>query len=123
MGKSYTYNCIGCCAPKNGRERAYFAMNRLEMEQITKKAREQDGEIITYWYAQTKKGEQILGGRDTVYVGELKPARGIVTCEVCDGIGCYVCNDSGITHKGHYKNWADWQIEMFKKEVEEKRKT
>jgi len=121
MGKSYTYNCIGVCHKRAGKYAVYFAMNRLDMAQITKKASEHDGETISYWYAQTKKGEQILGGRAQVFVSELKPVRGLVTCEVCNGIGCPVCNNSGITHKGHYEKWSSWQIDMFRAEAKQKR--
>ena len=127
MGKSCTIHCIGLGQEQpDGSRQAYYAMNRLEIMQQTVKARKYDNNEIAYWYSQTRTGDKVLGNNDEYSVGgtvdanTIPKAKNVVPCEVCEGAGCYICNDSGITKKGHYKNWQDWQIADIKKGLLEK---
>ena len=126
MGRSYTYNCIGEGQNRSTEEDTvshylYMAMSRLEIMQETKKAARHGDEIVC-WYAQTRTGERILGGREMV-VGESRVAaipacKGAITCPVCNGQGkCPVCNFSGITTAKILNTYRPWQLEEMRREA------
>lgn len=123
MGRSITIHCLGHSRERQDRSRRIFcAMSRLEIMQETEKAK-REGIEIEYWTSQTKTGDRILGWNDDLlfngYVNAecIPKARNVVVCEVCKGVGCVICNRSGITYKGHYKHWQDWQIDNIKNQL------
>lgn len=134
---SETINIIGLgkYSHEQGGRRVYHAMNKTEMLQEKVKAERDDGETISFWYAQTKAGQRILNAFEP-YQGvpdsEIKHVK-LVECPICQGQGrkrlengpglpmyrgCVVCNSSGLTRSGHWKKWQDWQLEEMRKEFQ-----
>jgi hypothetical protein len=110
MGKSITVHVLGYTANSG----LYCCMNRLEMRQAMARA-ERLGEKIIEWASQTKVGERILGGdcwRVTSEIISLLPK--VVSCPICDGGGCIVCNWSGVTTPGYWHKWDNWQLRQIR---------
>jgi len=138
VGKSITINVIGSTEPEKISEtesRCYqcHAMNKLEMKQKKIKM-ERKGYKITNWVAQTKQGCKMIGSYDTWE--EIKDNQinhvPTVKCPICNGQGvkvlipgdvplvnfCVICNGSGVTRKGYWNKWQQWQLDNIKKEFE-----
>ena len=113
MGKSYTVHCVG--VPLG------LAMSRLEIVQEERKAASQ-GRQISYWYAQTKTGERILGDTGPIPLERIPNLPKVVICPICEGDGsngryvCPVCNSSGVTRPGHERQWQQWQLDHMREE-------
>ncbi len=104
MGRSETIHCIG--QGKNGN--LEYGMTKLEVYQKTLLYSN-----IEYWYTQTEKGFQILGG-DTVFREAIlnNPPKGIIDC-ICQ-VSCPLCRGSRKTTKREMSYYREWQIEEFK---------
>jgi hypothetical protein len=109
MGRSFTYHVIGYSRPEGAREYVYPAMNRLEMEQETRKAFIRDGRVIVRWEAQTRTGTRILGGKEIIPATDAPKVK-TVQCPKCTGTGCSICNFSGITTARWLKGFRAWQL-------------
>ena len=109
MGRSFTYHVIGYSRPEGAREYVYPAMNRLEMEQETRKAFIRDGRVILRWEAQTRTGERILGGKPIIPATLAQTVK-TVQCPKCAGKGCSICNFSGITTTRWLRGFQAWQL-------------
>jgi hypothetical protein len=72
----------------------YRARTRLEVYQLTLLSIRK-GDLADGWGSTTKRGEDILGGKASC-LADLPP-QSIVFCPGCAGIGCSICNESGIT--------------------------
>lgn len=120
MGRSQTIHCIGYGPAIDGKQRIYYAMNRVEIKQEIHKA-QKAGEKIVSWYAQTLTGYRILGNYSPVLTEKI-PLPRLETCPICEGEGrnglyfCVVCNGSGICKRGNEKKWQAWQIAWMKEE-------
>jgi len=132
MGRSQTVNCIGQGQEEtdnNGgiSSRIYDAMNKMEISQEIEKAKRR-GETIIGWYAQTKTGCRTLGTNHTYDIIETEAIKlpKLIKCPICGGIGrketgsfvncCIVCNGSGLTKTGYWKQWQDWQLDIVRSE-------
>jgi len=113
VGRSHTYNVIGEGPENDGVRLCYPAMNKREMEQARVKAG-RDGKIIERWCSQTVTGARMLGFQvEPVRTADVKLPK-LVSCPICSGRGCVVCNDSGVTSTGYEKNWQSWQLDQIR---------
>ncbi len=91
-------------------------MNKLDVLQQEIKAKKDD-DIIQRWYAQTRTGLKILGIAGDYYeyeiidASKIKRTKRVITCYICNGHGCFICNDSGITTRKHIEGYRGWQQE------------
>lgn len=115
MGRSVTYHVVGQTAVVDGCFCEVGAMSRLEIVQHRERGMK-DGRPIRWWFAQTLVGERILGGVGPVKDAEV-PRVSVVGCPICDGRGCCVCNYSGLTRRGHWRGWLEWQLAMIRKDA------
>ena len=129
---------IGMTKPNDNKQQLVYAMNKMEMAQ-QKRIMEKEGKPIVEWYAQTRTGCKMLGGTLPYSVIDDRAIihANLIVCPICNGIGkkqiqtetaglpmfrsCPVCNGSGITKRGYWKHWREWQIESFKKDFAEGR--
>jgi len=132
MGRSQTVNCIGqgieeTDSTGGSSSRIYDAMNKMEVSQEIEKAKRR-GESIVGWYAQTKTGCKTLGTDhpyDIIKTESIKLPK-LIECPICGGVGrkesrsvvqcCFVCDGSGITKNGYWKQWQDWQLNGIRAE-------
>ena len=104
MGRSKTIHCIGQSTNGN----LEYGMTKLEVYQKTLLYKN-----IEYWYSQTRKGLQILGG-NMVFIESIlnNPPKGIIDC-ICQK-GCPLCRGSKKTTQKEMRSYREWQIEEFK---------
>ena len=135
MGHSETINVIGFSAPEEiepGKLRRYecYAMNKMEMAQKAKVMADKNLRI-TGWFAQTNAGCKMLGNDAQIWEEipdcKVKHVK-LIKCPICNGMGtipqsgknfmrsCVICNGSGITRKGYWLKWQEWQLESIRLE-------
>lgn len=104
MGRSVTVNFIGV-DKDNG---LFPAMTMLEIYQMSIVY------PIRFWYAQTTKGQRMLGvGNVNVENIMQAPPKGVINC-ICK-TACPMCKGSGKTTKRMMNGYRDWQLEEFRK--------
>jgi hypothetical protein len=90
---AFAYSREGCIP--------YRARTRLEVYQMTLLAIRKSDPVVV-WSASTSRGREILGQSPlSLRSGKSSPSdlppQSIVFCPGCAGIGCSICNESGIT--------------------------
>ena len=109
---SKVIHCIGKApTAKVGIVRLFYAMNRREVWQEEIKAKK-EGLIIATWSAQTKTGCRILGTTwtyESIQAYKIPKVK-LITCPVCSGEGCQICNWAGKTTKQWLSGFQDWQL-------------
>ena len=105
MGRSVTVNCIGIDKDNF----MYTAMTILEVYQMSIVY------PIKFWYAQTTKGQKLIGTSGNISVEDIlkDPPKGIINC-ICK-TACPMCKASGKTTKRMMNGYRDWQLEEFRK--------
>jgi len=136
MGRSQTYNVYGVSAAEKVDEnttRRYECLAMTKSEMVQEKAKmSHRGTPVVAWAAQTARGCQMLscGGDFVPFEHELVSDMQVkhvamVECPICHGKSievkngvrpnsCPVCNNSGLTRKGHWKRWNDWQLDHMR---------
>jgi len=114
MGKSYTYHVVGYAARADDPTDLHYlfpAMNRGEISQQRNRAKRQ-GLRMMFWRAQTETGERLLGG-DYAPDSQVQGTK-VVSCPICKGRGCVICEHSGVCPPNHWERWQPWQLEAFR---------
>ena len=104
MGRSVTVNFVGV----DKEDGLYSAMTMLEVYQMSIVY------PIKFWYAQTTKGQRLMGlGNNKTEDVLNNPPKGVINC-ICK-TSCPMCKGSGKTTKRMMNGYRDWQLEEFRK--------
>ena len=95
MGHSYTIHLVGI----GTLDRAMNVLEKMQVEHLAEK----HGMPKIEWYAQTRRGVNILNAR---------PIK-TIPCICPNSQGCHACNYSGITTQKNLNGYRDWQLEAF----------